>query len=277
MKELSRKDKKTLIFLVIFVIGSVGIMTYFHVFESDKKKYYPVTISQDDIKQYGNNTDAVVIYPLLTQYAYSKHGFYAYYNGTCQTCTTVSISPSIYPLYSTGENGLWYLMKLGYPIITDLDVDRNPAILNHYDKIILLHNEYMTQKEFDAIHAQKNVIYLYPNSAYALVTVNYNDWTETLIKGHNYPEKTDENGFGFTTSSKFEYDLNCENYKWNQMPNGMQLTCFPEYLITYDKNLWQTIKDYPQKIPSLVPQDKKAIDISSIGYCSLQGTCKQNP
>jgi hypothetical protein len=32
-----------------------------------------------------------------------------------------------------------------------MDIDRNPAILKKFDKIIVLHNEYVTKKEFNAI------------------------------------------------------------------------------------------------------------------------------
>ena len=43
------------------------------------------------------------------------------------------------------------LNLLGYDSISDLELHKNPSILNKYDKIILLHNEYVSKKMFDAV------------------------------------------------------------------------------------------------------------------------------
>ena len=67
------------------------------------------------------------------------------------------------------------LTLLGYPSITDIEIDKNPDILQQFDKVIMLHNEYVTRTMFDAITSHPNVIYLYPNALYAEIEVNYAD------------------------------------------------------------------------------------------------------
>jgi hypothetical protein len=71
----------------------------------------------------------------------------------------------------------------------------------------MLHKE-----EFNAITNHPHVVYLYPNSLYAKVSIDYWNNTTTLIRGHGYPDKTLGNGFGWKfDNSKFEYDRECAN------------------------------------------------------------------
>ena len=65
----------------------------------------------------------------------------------------------------------------------DEDVDKNPDILKQYKRIIVLHNEYVTKKEFDAITSHPDVVFLYPNALYAQVEANYTSNTITLVHG----------------------------------------------------------------------------------------------
>ena len=97
---------------------------------------------------------------------------------------------------------------LGYPYITDIDIDQNPDILKKYEKIILLHNEYVTMKEFTAITEHQKVVYLYPNALYAKINANYENNTIELIRGHNYPSEDITNGFDweFDNTNK-EYNV----------------------------------------------------------------------
>jgi hypothetical protein len=93
-----------------------------------------------------------------------------------------------------------------------MDVDKNPEILADFDKIILLHNEYVTQIQFDAITSHHNIVYLYPNTLYALIEVNYDQNTITLIQGHAFPEKDINNGFDWEFENiPYEYDKYCDN------------------------------------------------------------------
>lgn len=275
MKKFNRRD------YLIFV-GCIGLAIYaLHMgqdIQAQHQVYFPHPLSDDEIKKYGNNDkNAIVIYPIFTQYAYNKGGFYDYYNKTCDTCNIVSLNPlGIVPNYTQGMNSYLILQQLHYPIITDIEVDQHPEILKTYDKIILLHNEYVTQKEFDAIVQHKNVLYLYPNSLYVKIAVDYDKMIISLVRGHGYQDKSIMNGFNFVTTSKHEYDLNCQNYKWLEIPNGMQISCFPEFMIKADRSLLQTIKDYPNKIPILIPLSTEAINGSSLPNCNSWGYCPDN-
>ncbi|KFI21105.1 hypothetical protein HW44_17400, partial [Nitrosococcus oceani] len=125
-------------------------------------------------------------------------GFYDYYNKKCDTsCLTVSIPKKISGSYSSSITAAFALTLLNYSSINDIDVDKNPDMLKKYDKVIVLHNEYVTQREFDAITHHPNVVYLFPNALYAKVNTDYKKSTITLAKGHGYPDKNTRNGFGW--------------------------------------------------------------------------------
>jgi len=257
------------------VLAGIAIL-YNEQIKEQNSIYFSKPLSIDDLKQY-SNTDpgAVVIYPVFTQKAYEKKGFYDYYNGTCGTCNVLSIKNlSINASYVEGLGGYDYLSQLHYGIITDIQVDQHPEILDSYDKIILLHNEYMTKTEFDAIKNHKNVIYLYPNAMYVEISVDYQKQTMSLVRGHGYPTKDILNGFDYVTSSQHEYDLNCKNYKWESRPNGIQPTCWPEFLIKSDRSVLQVIKDYPDKVPPLIESDYHAVNVTSLPKCDYYGNCK---
>ncbi|MDE1832323.1 MAG: hypothetical protein KGI02_08155, partial [Thaumarchaeota archaeon] len=99
--------------------------------------------------------------------------------------------------------------------------------------------------EFDAITSHPHVIYLYPNSLYAKIIVNYDQNTITLLRGHGYPEQNISNGFGWKfDNSQFEYDTSCGNWKFNEIKNGIMLDCYPENHLAYNIPLLKAIKDY---------------------------------
>jgi hypothetical protein len=109
----------------------------------------------------------------------------------------------------------------------------------------LLHNEYVTQREIAAKTTPPHVLYLYPNSLYAKVKINYSNDTVTLVRGHGYPNSTIANGFGWKfDNSKFEYDRECTDWHFDEIDNGMMLNCYPEARIDYDMFLLQTIKTF---------------------------------
>lgn len=247
--------------------------------QAQNQIYFPHPLSDDDIKKYSNtDLNAVVVYPIFTQIAYKDGGFYDYWKGICPTCNKVSINPLyLNGSYVTGLNSFQTLTQLHYPFITDMMVDKHPEILDSYDKIILLHNEYMTKTEFNAIKNHKNVIYLYPNSMYVEINADYSKSEISLVRGHSYPDKSITNGFGYVTNTKLEYDLQCKNYEWMEMPNGIQPSCWPEFLIKSDRNVLQVIKDFPYKLPSLIPMQKNDYNLSNMGYCNQFGFCKPMP
>ncbi len=199
-----------------------------------------------EVSVWNDTKKSVVIIPVFTAAAYSKHGFYTYYSGKCGLiCLTVKIDTHRPLGYTASQNAVRVLQSLGYPTITDIDVDKNPKILSQYDKVIVLHNEYVTQKEFDAITSHPHVIYLYPNSLYAKITVNYDQNTITLVRGHNYPESKISNGFDWTfDNSPLEYDTLCNNWKFNEITNGIKLNCYPESHLADNTPLLKMIKKY---------------------------------
>jgi len=271
LKNFTKKD-----WLLLFLSAGLALfgILYNQYVIADDPMFHPKELTDNEIKILGNDQNAVMVYPIFTQYAYSEKGFYDFYKGKCgSSCLIIYFkNGAIPPGFNMGKNGYDYLDKLGYDLVTDIDIDQNPKILEKYDKIILLHNEYMTQKEFDAIKNHKNVVYLYPNAMYAKVFVDYDKNTMTLIRGHGFPEKTIDNGFDYVTSSQYEYDTKCKNYQWKANPNGIQPTCYPEYLLTYDHSIFQVIKDFPKKLPSLVTDTNLRIK-----YCYDNGTCGDPP
>ena len=193
-----------------------------------------------------NNKKSAVIFPIFTVAAYSEPGFYTFYRGECDDdCLTVKLDDEYNPLFTSSANGLQVLNLLDYDILTDISIHQNPEILTKYEKIILLHNEYVTSVEFDAILSHPNVIYLYPNALYAEVNFDEELWTISLVRGHNYPEITIRNGFDweFDNSSE-EYDVTCENMKFSKIDNGWMLNCYPENVLHKNKELLKQIKEF---------------------------------
>jgi len=183
----------------------------------------------NEVAVWNDPQKTVVVYPYFTSVAYTEPGFYTYFRGECDDCTTTKFAqPTI--LYTSSGIGHQALTLLGYTSITDVDIDKNPSILQQFDKVIMLHNEYVTRTMFDAITNHPNVIYLYPNALYAEIEVNYIDETITLIRGHNYPEPEITNGFDweFENTHPYEYDSECQSMDIYKIKNGHMTTCYPE-------------------------------------------------
>ena len=108
-----------------------------------------------------------------------------------------------------------------------------------------MHNEYVTQREFDAITSHPNVIYLYPNALYAEIEVNYDQNTITLIRGHAYPEKHVDNGFDweFDNTRPYEFDRACDDWEFYEINNGKMLNCFPDEQLYEDDSLLRALKE----------------------------------
>ena len=196
---------------------------------------------------YESDENAVVIFPIFTAAAYDEPGFYTYYRGECdEQCITVRVKDGYPSDFNSSGNGFQVLTLLGYETISDIDVDKNPDILKKYDKVILLHNEYVTRKEFDAITNHPNVLYLYPNALYAEIEVNYDQNTITLIRGHAYPEKHIDNGFDweFDNTRPYEFDTDCNEMGFDRIDNGWMLNCYPEGAIHKSKVLLEMIKEF---------------------------------
>jgi len=183
----------------------------------------------NEVAVWNDPQKTAVVYPYFTSVAYTEPGFYTYFRGECDDCTTTKFAQPT-PLYTSSGIGHQALTLLGYTSITDVDIDKNPSILQQFDKVIMLHNEYVTRTMFDAITNHPNVLYLYPNALYAEIEVNYIDETITLIRGHNYPEPEITNGFDweFENTHPYEYDSECQSMDIYKIKNGHMTTCYPE-------------------------------------------------
>ena len=198
--------------------------------------------------------NVVVVFPTFTLSAYSEPGFYTFYNGKCdqefhgilfrgEDCLTVNIKNNFEGDYNSSDTGFKILNLLNYNFITDIDIDKNPSILDSYDMVILLHNEYVTRNEFNAITSHQNVVYLYPNALYAEVSVDYEKNTITLVRGHNYPEITIRNGFDWIhdNTHPMEYDNSCMPWYFYKIDNGLMLSCYPENILLSDAFLLKAL------------------------------------
>ena len=207
----------------------------------------------DDLK---NNKKSAVVFPIFTAAAYSEPGFYTFYRGECDQefhgvlfrdddCLTVKLEEEYGPLFTSSANGVQVLNLLDYEIITDITIHQNPEILLQYEKIILLHNEYVTSTQFDAIISHPNVIYLYPNALYAEIDFDEDLWEISLIRGHNYPDPLIRNGFDWKFDNSLEeYDVTCENMKFSKIDNGWMLNCYPENILHKSKELLKQIREF---------------------------------
>ena len=239
------------------------VMAYENDFEMiDGKKiwrdvYYEIDESNmtiyDDLK---NNKKSAVVFPIFTAAAYSEPGFYTFYRGDCDQefhgvlfrdddCLTVKLEEEYSPLFTSSANGVQVLNLLNYEIITDITIHQNPEILLEYEKIILLHNEYVTSTQFDAITSHPNVIYLYPNALYAEIDFDEDLWEISLIRGHNYPDPLIRNGFDWKFDNSLEeYDVTCEDMKFSKIDNGWMLNCYPENILHKSKELLKQIREF---------------------------------
>jgi len=209
--------------------------------KSDMQKTY------DKIGFFNEKSNTIVIEPLFTSTAYWEPGFYTYYRNECGIeCLTKKIEFEKPFGYSASEEGFKVLKLLNYQTISDYELAKNPKIIFEYDKVIVLHNEYITKEMFEAITNHPKVIYLYPNALYAEIELNFEENTITLIKGHNFPDSSVDNGFDwkFDNTQPYEFDTECENWEFYKIDNGVMLNCYPENIIFSDFNLLKKIKDY---------------------------------
>ncbi len=196
-----------------------------------------------DALQTQSHEKTVFVQPIFTEAAYSNDGFHYYHSKKCYSdCLTAHIPRNYTGSFASSKESNSVLSKQRFSHITDIDIDKNPQILKKYDKVILLHNEYVTRNEFNAITQHPHVIYLYPNALFAEIKVNYDNDTISLVRGHGYPHKSIQNGFGWEfDNSKFEYDVACHKWHFYDIDNGKMLSCYPEKRIYFDQSLLQAI------------------------------------
>ena len=205
-----------------------------------------LTETYNQIGVFDQEEKPLVIIPTFTASAYASFGFYDYYNEECgEQCLTTKIVSEDNLDYTSSANGVKILNLLGYDSISDLELHKNPSILNNYDKIIVLHNEYVSKIMFDALTSHKNVVFLYPNALYAEIEIDIPNNQITLIRGHGYPESTIVNGFNWENENThpYEFDKECNNFEFYKISNGFMLNCYPEQAIWQGKELLERLKE----------------------------------
>ena len=234
--------------IMLFIIILLKTDSSDALYLSDDDQYYrisqmPETRYFEQYEELSASEKTVVVYPILTQTAYSWDGIHDFYSGYCETCTTVSINEYYDPIFSVGAKSFRILEFLGYDVIDDIDIDKNPNILNQYDTIVLLHNEFVTQNEFSAIISHPNVIYLYPGSFSSKVSMNYDDYSMTLKRGPSFPHSEIKNGFDWQyDNSEFSNDTVCQEWNFYKIDNGHMLNCTPEFIIQDADRLLKELK-----------------------------------
>ncbi len=217
-----------------------------------KDKFFELKPENSEIyREISNKNDSqntVVIIPLFTITAYGNPGFYNYFTGSCddKCIIDIPIRHDLNPIYETSDNSIKILKLLEYPFITDVEIDKHPEVLKDFDKIILLHSEYVTKTMFDAITNHPKVVYLFPNALYAEITTDYEKDTITLVRGHGYPNPEIKNGFDweFDNTHPYEFDNECKNWEFYDIDNGIMLNCYPENVIAKNKEMLKIIKEY---------------------------------
>ena len=199
----------------------------------------------DDYEALRSTPKSAVIYPIFTQSAYEWGGFHDFYAGYCDSCLKTPIQDYYEKTFASSGNAYRILEFLGYEVIDDIDIDKNPAMLEKFDTVILLHNEFVTRAEFEAITNHPKVIYLYPNALSSEVKTNYSENTISLIRGPGFPDDNIINGFDWEfDNTKYFNDWSCINWQFYKILNGYMLNCYPETeLPHYGHDILKTIKD----------------------------------
>ncbi len=191
-----------------------------------------------------DSSNSVVIYPIFTQSAYEWGGIHDFYSGRCNECISAPIQNYYKKSFASSSNAFRILEFLDYHIIDDIELDKNPSLLKKYDKVILLHNEFVTRAEFEAITQHPNVIYLYPNALTSEIKSDYEENTITLIRGPSFPDENIKNGFDWQyDNSQYFDDWSCNEWNFYEISNGFMLNCYPETeLPHYGHDILKTIK-----------------------------------
>jgi len=154
-------------------------------------------------------------------------------------------------LLSESSNlGAQALALLDYPIISDLEIEIYPKILSNYDKVIVLHNKYVTKTMFDSIINHPKVVYLYPDSLSEEITIDFSKNTINVLNPLKFPqEKNFQNDFQWEFASEHLKYENCisDNFsmKFEKVKNGIMLNCYPESNFAYySPDLFKIIKEF---------------------------------
>lgn len=216
-------------FLVLAFVVINNSQAEVAVTENSYKTQLPELEYYENYDELRSDGKTAVIYPIFTQNAYNWGGFHDYYSGYCSSCTIIHIQDTYQKTLSASGNGFRILEFLGYQVIDDIDIDKNPTILNKFDKVILLHNEFVTKTEFDAIMNHPNVVYFYPGALSSQIVSDYKENTISLVRGPSYPTLDVINGFDWKNiNSQYAQNWSCNSWEFYKTNNGYMLNCYPE-------------------------------------------------
>ena len=179
-----------------------------YVFSPDKSEISTPN-NNTHTRDFGIGMDIAVVSPSFTAAAYNNHNFYSFYRkygnvsyatnitsdlGMLNASVSRSAGRSAFAMLELVRNLKWATPQSNVTVITDADVDSDGIFLkngsNGYDVVILGHQEYVTQREYDNfkrfVSNGGTMIILDGNVFYA--EVNYDNSTETirLVKGHGW-------------------------------------------------------------------------------------------
>jgi len=238
----------SMLLVLVYSVSAEDMKSTLEVDNNSFSKYHESKMPEldyyDDYESLRAPSNSVVVYPIFTQSAYEWDGIHDYYSGRCDSCITTPIQDYYKKSFASSSNAYRILEFLDYEIIDDIDVDQNPAILEKYDKVILLHNEFVTRAEFDAITNHSHVIYLYPHALTSQVETDYAENTITLLRGPGFPDSNIINGFDWEfDNSKYFDDWSCNGWEFYEISNGFMLNCYPETeLPFYGHEILKTVK-----------------------------------
>jgi hypothetical protein len=240
----------TMLLVLTYSVSGVNLVSNEQVEQSNSFSTYqeskmPELDYYDDYEALHSPTKTVVVYPIFTQSAYEWGGFHDFYSGYCDSCLKTTIQDYYEKTFASSGNAYRILEFLGYEVIDDIDIDKNPTILEKFDKVILLHNEFVTRAEFEAITNHPKVIYLYPNALSSEVKTDYSENTISLIRGPGFPDNNTINGFDWEfDNTKYFNDWSCIDWQFYEITNGYMLNCYPETeLPHYGHSILKTIKE----------------------------------
>ena len=229
--------------ITILKTGSSDAINTTNDFDEYRISQMPETRFFEQYEELSAPEKTAVVYPILTQTAYAWGGIHDFYLGRCDSCSEVKIDEFYDPIFSVGAKSFRILEFLGYNVIDDIDIDKNPEILSNFKSVVILHNEFVTEKEFLAITSHPNTVYMYPGALNSKVKVNYKNETMILERGPSFPKSDVINGFDWKyDNSNISNNTTCEKWKFYKINNGHMLNCTPEDIIQNNDKILKELK-----------------------------------
>jgi hypothetical protein len=158
---------------------------------------------------FGVGVDIALVLPSFTAAAYNNDNFYSFYRkyanvqygtnvttdlGMLYASVSKNIGTSAFAMLDLLQNLKWVTPQSNITVISDADVDSGNIFLkngsNGYDVVILGHQEYVTQREYDNfkrfVSNGGTMIILDGNVFYAQVDYDNSTQTIRLVKGHGW-------------------------------------------------------------------------------------------